>query len=497
MVDQLSSSLSEPEPVREYHGLTISAEELRSKLASREEPVMVFDIGSENRYKREHILGSRFMICGDETINTMLPKMPKGIDIILVGEDENYLKEIAQLARNKAGIQARYLQGGLVAWKWDRTSELDLRISPNDLKQALDQGKLNREIFLLDVREPDEFKDWNIEGSENVPLSQVPQSLDRIPKDKEIVTICPAGNRSEMTTLMLQRLGYNVKALEDGLTAWSSAYKRVARVFELSEDKRARIVQLRRIGKGCLSYIIESDYEAAVIDPLLPLEDYIKIAEGEMNAKITKVMDMHLHADHVSGARELADRTKAELYLSPYEDYKGIIGGRFSRLNDNDVIRIGSIPLQVIYTPGHTQGSVSLWFGNKILFTGDTLFVDNVGRPDLEERVEELATKLHASIKGTIFRLQDNTIVLPAHHDKPIEADIFIEAQLKDIKSQPNLQEVFGLQKEPFIQKMTSMKMPNPPSYREIIPINKGQKEMPSSLKEIHQLEMGPNRCSA
>jgi glyoxylase-like metal-dependent hydrolase (beta-lactamase superfamily II)/rhodanese-related sulfurtransferase len=495
MVEQMSSS-AESRSLREYPELAISADELMSKLASsmEDELILIFDIGDENRYKREHIAGSRFMVCDDETISTTLPKLPKGIDIILVGEDEKYTKEMAQMARDKAGLQTRYLQGGLAAWKWEKTTALDPRITANDLKQALDQGKLNREIFLLDVREPDEFENWNIEGSENIPLRRIPQSIDRIPNDKVIVTICPAGNRSGMITLMLQRLGYNVKTLEDGLTSWSSAYERVARIFGVQDGKRVKIVQLRKIGKGCLSYILESDYEAAVIDPLLPIEDYIRIAEEEMKAKITKVMDTHLHADHVSGAKELSKTTKAELYLSPYENYKEI--GSFSRLNDRDVIRIGSIPLQVIYTPGHTQGSVSLRLGSKLLFTGDNLFVNNIGRPDLKEHTQELASKLHASIKGTIFRLPDETIILPAHHDRPVKADTFIEAQLGDIKSQQNLKEIFGLQKEPFVKRMKSITMPTPPSYKEIMPMNEGEREKPS-LKEIHQLEMGPNRCSA
>jgi glyoxylase-like metal-dependent hydrolase (beta-lactamase superfamily II)/rhodanese-related sulfurtransferase len=492
MVEQVSSS-TKPGSANEYPELAILADELRSKQYSRDEPLMIFDVGDENRYKREHIAGSRFMVCNQETINTTFRKMPKGTDIILVGEDENYTKEMAQMARDRAGVQTRYLQGGLAAWKWEKTAALDPRITANDLKHALDQGKLNRAIFLLDVREPDEFKNWNIDNSENIPLGQIPQSIDRIPKDKEIVTICPAGNRSAMVTLMLERLHYNVHTLEDGLTSWSSAYERVARIFEVSGGKRVKIVQLRRIGKGCLSYIIEFDYEAAVIDPLLPVEDYLGIAEVEMNAKITKVMDTHLHADHVSGAKELSKTAKAELYLSPYEDYNKI--GSFSRLKDGDVIRIGSLPLQVIYTPGHTDGSISLWLGRKLLFTGDTLFVNNIGRPDLKEQTEELASKLHASIKGSIFRLPDETIILPAHHDSPVQAEIFIEAQLGGIKSQQNLQEIFGLQKEPFAQRMNSITMPTPPSYKEISPINKGEKEKPS-LKEIHQLEMGPNRCS-
>jgi glyoxylase-like metal-dependent hydrolase (beta-lactamase superfamily II)/rhodanese-related sulfurtransferase len=488
------SSSTKPRSANKYPELAILADELRARLYSREGPLMIFDVGDETRYKREHIAGSKFLVCNQVTINAILQKMPKGIDIILVGEDENYTKEITEMARDKAGLQTRYLQGGLAVWKWEKTAALDPRISANDLKRELDQGKLNREVFLLDVRESDEFMNWNIDNSENIPLGQIPQSIDRMPKDKEIVTICPAGNRSAMVTLMLERLGYNVKTLEDGLTSWSSAYERVARTFEVADGKRVKIVQLRRIGKGCLSYIIESNYEATVIDPLLPIEDYLAIAEGEMNAKITKVMDTHLHADHVSGAKELSKTAEAELYLSALENYREI--GSFSRLNDGDVIKIGSVTLQVIFTPGHTEGSVSLWLGSKLLFTGDTLFINNIGRPDLKEWTEELASKLHASIKGTIFMLPDETIILPAHHDSPVGGDTLIEAQLGDIKSQQNLQEIFGLQKESFVQRMNSITAQTPPSYKEITPMNKGEKEKPS-LKEIHQLEMGPNRCSA
>ncbi len=119
MVDQMSSS--DPEAVKEHQGIAISAEELRSKLSQRENPILIFDIGNEDRYKREHIAGSRFLICDDETLRTIVPKMPKGIDIILVGEDEKYTKEMAQLARDKIDLQTRFLQ-------WSQQTALSLRL---------------------------------------------------------------------------------------------------------------------------------------------------------------------------------------------------------------------------------------------------------------------------------------------------------------------------------------------------------------------------------
>src|SRR5829696_117176 len=115
------SSSTKPGSANEYPELTISADELRSRLYSRNGPLMIFDIGDENRYEREHIAGSRFIVCDQETVNTMLPKMPKGIDIILVGEDENYTKELVELPSEKAGLQKSYLQGVLPPGKWEKT----------------------------------------------------------------------------------------------------------------------------------------------------------------------------------------------------------------------------------------------------------------------------------------------------------------------------------------------------------------------------------------
>jgi hypothetical protein len=96
-------------------------------------------------------------------------------------------------------------------------------------------------------------------------------------------------------------------------------------------------------------------------------------------------------------------------------------------------------------------GRCPLWLGAKLLFTAGTLFVNKIGRLDLKEKTQELASKLDASIKGKIFRLPNETNIRPAHHDKSIEADTFIEAKLKDIKSLHNLQQIFGLQTSFFI----------------------------------------------
>ena len=120
---------------------------------------------------------------------------------------------------------------------------------------------------------------------------------------------------------MMQRYGYNVKVLEGGLIAWSTETEQAHREFEIT-DSKVNLVQLRRIGKGCISYIIESNGEIAVIDPVFPIDNYIQTAANKFNATITKIYDTHQHADHISAAKALAEKVNATLYRSAYEQYK-------------------------------------------------------------------------------------------------------------------------------------------------------------------------------
>jgi rhodanese-related sulfurtransferase len=222
--DDLNSKFLTNEKNQSSSVLEITSEELQEKLHDKSgKPIMIFDIGNKQRYQDEHIAGSKFAVCNQQTINNLLPKLPKDIEIVLVAEEENYAKQMAQMARERGGLRTKYLKGGISAWNGERTGRQDPKISSKDLKGAIKEDKVKRgEIFLLDVREPEEFKEWNIEGSKNIPLSQISNSLHEIPKDKEIVTICPHGNRSGMVTFMLQRKGYNIRTLEEGLTGWSS-----------------------------------------------------------------------------------------------------------------------------------------------------------------------------------------------------------------------------------------------------------------------------------
>ena len=495
--------------------LEITSEELKEKLQDKSgKPIMIFDIGNKERYQKEHIPGSKFAVCDQQTINSLLPKLPKNIDIVLVAEDEDYTRQMAQMAREKGGLRTRYLKGGIFAWKDEKTESQYPKISAIDLKNAIDEDRVKiGNIFLLDVRSPEEFKQWSIEGSKNIPLGQISSSLNEIPKHKEIVTICPQGNRAGMATFMLQRQGYNVKTLEEGLKGWSSAFEHSSKEYDIANGQRVKVVQIRKIGKGCISYIVSfadnnatTNKEAIVIDPVFPMEEYIRIVNSEIGdrAKITKVFDTHLHADHVSSARELANKIDAQLYLSSYEDYSRDRYQKqgqkqFISLKEGDILTIENIDvkpieLKAIHTPGHTVGGVCLLIGERLLFTGDTLFVDGIGRPHLRDKAEEFASLLYNTLHNKVFNVQNkqDIIIFSAHTDKIIYKDEIVSDNLDNIQKKLL---ILNLDKKDFVRKVSSIIMPTPPQFKEIILMNKGEKTT-TSVQEIQELEMGPNRCS-
>jgi glyoxylase-like metal-dependent hydrolase (beta-lactamase superfamily II)/rhodanese-related sulfurtransferase len=488
---------------------SISAEELKSKLDSKQ-PLMVFDIGEQQRYEEEHIPGSSYAVCDEESKKNIMPRLPKDVEIILVAENDEYTKQMAEMM-HQIGLKVRYLLGGIKSWKWDFAggkfeTPSSKNISAIELKEALDTGtqsQVHDNLFLLDVREPKEYAEWHIENSVNIPLGELSnkETLSQIPKDKDIITICPRGNRATIGKYMIQRYGYNVKVLEGGLIAWSTEIEQAHKEFQIS-DSKVNLVQIRRIGKGCMSYIIESNKEIAIIDPVYPIENYIKIVANKFNANITKIYDTHQHADHISAAKALAQETNAKLYRSSYEQYEDKDNQNSSssslsieKLSDGNVHKIGSISLKIIHMPGHTPGSLSFVIEDKLLFIGDTLFVDGIGRPDLKDKAEEFAGNLYNTIQEKILQLPDNILVLPAHFEKDVKTDEILASTLGEIKKKSQFLET-NISKEEFIQKISTKVMTTPPNYKEIISINKGSKVNTLSLSEIFDLEMGPNRCS-
>jgi hydroxyacylglutathione hydrolase len=184
-------------------------------------------------------------------------------------------------------------------------------------------------------------------------------------------------------------------------------------------------MKIEQIYTGCLAqgaYYIESDGEAAVIDPLREVQPYIEKA-ARRNAKIKYVFETHFHADFVSGHMDLSAKTGASIVYGPTNMKMG-----FDAIvaKDGQEFKIGKAKIKVLHTPGHTMESSCFLLYNEegnpeAIFTGDTLFIGDVGRPDLAQKViaeltqEILAGHMYDSLHNKIMPLPDDLIVYPAH----------------------------------------------------------------------------------
>ncbi|MET3318971.1 UNVERIFIED_ORG: glyoxylase-like metal-dependent hydrolase (beta-lactamase superfamily II) [Peribacillus simplex] len=354
------------------------------------------------------------------------------------------------------------------------------------------------ELFILDVRNESDFNDWKIEGENfeflNIPyfdlLDGVEEIIDKIPANKEILVVCAKEGSSIMVAEMLSEAGLDVSYLKGGMKAWSEHLEPV-KIGDLNNG--GEIYQFVRLGKGCLSYMIISNGEAAVIDSTRMTDIYVDFADS-IGAKITHVFDTHLHADHISGGRKIAESANATYWLPPKDatevtfEYQPLEGGK--------VVTIGhtAINIHALYSPGHTIGSTSFVVDEKYLLSGDILFIDSIGRPDLAGLAEDWVGDLRETLYTRYRELSDELIVLPSHF-------MIIEELNEDGSVAKKLGELFvenhGLNiadETEFRELVTGKLPPQPNAYQEIRETNMG-KITPDEEKQ-REMEIGPNRCA-
>ncbi|MDD1502369.1 MBL fold metallo-hydrolase [Lysinibacillus sp. CNPSo 3705] len=356
----------------------------------------------------------------------------------------------------------------------------------------------NGELFILDVRNADAFEDWKIEGHKfeylNIPyfelLDGVEDILPNIPTDKDVLVVCAKEGSSLMIAEMLSEAGRTVAYLEGGMKTWSE-YLEPIKVGDLTDG--GELYQFVRLGKGCLSYMVISEGEAAIIDAVRFTDAFTSFAE-EKNVKIKYVFDTHLHADHISGGRHIATTTGATYYLPPKDAEEVVFD--YTPLLDGTTVRVGASQVDVgaIYSPGHTIGSTSFVVDNKYLLTGDILFIDSIGRPDLAGLAEDWVGDLRETLYKRYRELSDDLIVLPAHfmiidelnEDGTVAkhlGQLFAENHGLNIKDEAKFRSV-----------VTEHLPPQPNAYQEIRQVNMGK--ITPTQDEQTEMEIGPNRCA-
>ena len=216
---------------------------------------------------------------------------------------------------------------------------------------------------------------------------------------------------------------------------------------------------------------------------------YLWLAEGR-GWRITHVLDTHVHADHLSRSRRLAELVGANLHMPE----GAAVSYPISALGDGDVLQVGSASLEAVSTPGHTPESTSYLLDGRALFSGDTLFVSAVGRPDLDATPEgsrEKARELYRSLQR-LLALGPETLVLPRHTSEPVAFDGDpICAPLWEVQESIR---VLREAEDAFVEEIAGHVSPTPSNFERIVELNRAG-EAPEG--DPTELEAGANRCAA
>ncbi|UWG49560.1 Rhodanese Homology Domain fused to Zn-dependent hydrolase of beta-lactamase superfamily [Halalkaliarchaeum sp. AArc-CO] len=374
-------------------------------------------------------------------------------------------------------------------------------ITPEALKEQIDAGE---PVTLLDTRMESDYEEWRIDGpaveSINVPYyefldDEIDESvLELIPDDEEITVLCAKGGASEYVAGTLIERGYDVNHLEEGMNGWASIYEAV----EVERyDGPGTLLQYQRPSSGCLGYLVYDDGEAAIVDPLRAFTDRYLEDAAELGVELTYAIDTHIHADHISGVRNLDEEGVEGIIPAAAVDRGVTYADELTQAADGDEFQVGDATIETVFTPGHTTGMTSYLIGGSLLATGDGLFVESVARPDLEEGDEgapDAARQLYESLQERVLTLSDDVLVGGAHFSDAAEpaADGTYTAPIGELVE---TMEALSVDEEEFVEIVLADMPPRPANYEDIIATNLGQQSVDDD--EAFTLELGPNNCAA
>ncbi|GGC57186.1 MBL fold metallo-hydrolase [Haloferax sulfurifontis] len=376
-------------------------------------------------------------------------------------------------------------------------------MTPEELAARLARGD---PTTVLDVRDRDEFETWRVDGAA-VTATQIPAirftqaeirgTVDELAAEfrdapSPVVVVCAEGRSSAHVADLLSEAGVPAENLETGTDGWARVY----RARELSVGNAdATVLQYDRPSSGCLAYLVVVGDEAVVIDPLRAFADRYVADARERGADVVAVVDTHVHADHVSGVRAVAERADATAVFPAGATDRGLdFDARL--VADGEPVGVGDAELVAVHAPGHTTEMTAFRLGD-LLVAGDSLFLESVARPDLEDGDEgatDAARRLHATLTERFGAFADDTLVAPAHRGpRTVPGDD--GAYVAELGALRERLAALAMDESAFVSFVCSDMPPRPANYERIIETNLGRDSLTD--EEAFDVELGPNNCAA
>ncbi|MGM0447414.1 MAG: MBL fold metallo-hydrolase [Methanobacteriota archaeon] len=411
-------------------------------------------------------------------------------------------------------------------------------ISADEFRDRIDARRRgDRSFAVVDTRPEESFEGWRVADAIHYfykPFHEFDvDDFERetgLSPDDSVITLCAKGKASDDFAAELESAGYDdVTVVGDGMRGWSAVYDRTPVPLPDAPDAAPAldVVQVQRRAKGCLGYLVVGGREAGEADHVLAdSDDMDRIAvavdvsrhgdewveaAAEYDASIAAVLDTHVHADHLSGGRALADDLGVPYYL-PAAAAGRDVAHAFEPIGRNETLDVGGVELKALATPGHTDDGASYLVGGAAVLTGDTLFTDSVGRTELQfsagddEKNESetgaagAARRLYDSLRGTLLAQPDAVVVCPGHFavaNDGTTGDVEPgEPVFTTVGSARRQIEILGLDATEFVERITRTLPEKPPNYESVIAANRGVESPPDETAAI-ELELGPNRCAA
>lgn len=357
-----------------------------------------------------------------------------------------------------------------------------------------------KDMTVLDVRNDKDFNRFHVEAPYPFDMINVSyydfmeiedESVARVPKDKPVRIVCAKEGSAKYVAEILEKHGFeDVGYLAGGIKTWGNLL-----VPKLVEENDSYVLyQFIRPGKASCSYGLISGREIMFFDPSRNVDFYLQFAR-EHDCKVIKTFETHLQADYIAGSRMIAEQTGAE-FLANDADFKDSKNNYIS-LQDGEVqtFSSGGPEVRVLFTPGHTPGSTSFIIDDRFLISGDTVFIESMGRPDLGGQAEPWAKMLFKSM-NKIKELNPGLIVLPGHYISWDEAndDLQFAMPLGDVIKRND--GIYSIDNEDdFIAFIKENMRPQPEEYKTIRMVNANLEQVDDERAEV--LDLGKNECAA